>query len=477
MKLSHIKIRTVKSWQGKEPIYIFQASFSGLPYKTTGVKKFYLVLDIRQTSFGVRLELEKPSNLAPTGGMVNAIRKHCRGATISAIQKNDSNGDLWLTLYSQGQTFWLRLAKSRPPELALIDPTNTIIMRWGTKGTFTKKQSADPSYQQVQDSFLSIKESLIEGFLNTLPGNELSASSDLDSQDQASDSLLPKEQRLLQQKLRRKLKLFQKSLEKQQVKLPSAEGIQQLETQAHLLQSFAYMVNPGDFELTLSPEYSGQELPISIALDPEKNLGSNIESYFIKAKKLKKSRAMGLKIIADNQRDIDQLKQDMASLETLCPEQDIRFLENKYKIVSQQSSSNSAPAIVAKPFKEFLSTSGHRILVGKGPRENDELTKSAKANDYWLHTAGTAGSHVIIPASKDIKASIPEDLLRAGAILAIHYSKYKSDLAGEIYVARRSEIKKQKGMPPGLWNVERCKTIFIRYQEDELKSLLNNMIK
>ena len=81
----------------------------------------------------------------------------------------------------------------------------------------------------------------------------------------------------------------------------------------------------------------------------------------------------------------------------------------------------------------------------------------------------------MIPAAKDIRQSLPQQLLREAAMLAIHYSKLRSDYAGEVYVARRAEIKKQKGMPPGLWNVERCKTLFFRYSSDEIKTVLDRL--
>lgn len=476
--LSHVKIRTVKSWQGKEPFYVFQSNFSGLKTKDLNIKKFYFVVDIRQSQFGLSFELEKPSQLALTGGMVNALRKYCRGATISDIQKDDKNGDIWMTLFSQGKIYWLKLARSRPPELSLIDSENTVLMRWGAKGTFTKKHRAEPAYEELQENLIPLKESLIEDFLSsvakTMEDEEVHDSHD--DEPMQGDDLFPKAQRQLQQKLNRKLKMFKKSLEKQQGKLPTEEAIKELEAHAHLLQSFAYLVKPGDFELALEAELSGRHDDTVIPLDPDKNIGSNIESYFVKSKKLRKSRDMGLRVISDNKRDIAQLSEDIEKIKELCTDSEIEYLQKKYHITAPIASQGHQAKPVAKPYKEFQ-TMGHSILVGKGPRENDELTKSAKANDYWLHTAGSAGSHVIIPASKPIKEALPEELLRAGAILAVHYSKYKSDLAGEVYVARKSEIKKQKGMPPGLWNVERCKTIFIRYQEDELKLILDQMIR
>ncbi len=70
---------------------------------------------------------------------------------------------------------------------------------------------------------------------------------------------------------------------------------------------------------------------------------------------------------------------------------------------------------------------------------------------------------------------MPSKLIKEAAILAIHFSKYKGDHSGETYLAKKSQIKKRKGMPAGLWNVERCETIFIRYTAEELQKILSSI--
>src|SRR5690606_22046959 len=110
--------------------------------------------------------------------------------------------------------------------------------------------------------------------------------------------------------------------------------------------------------------------------------------------------------------------------------------------------------------------------VGKGARENDELTKAARAQDYWLHAVGVTGSHVIVPAVKEIKDTLPEATKKEAAILALQHSKLKGDLAGEVYFTRRSHIRKKKGLPDGLWLIDRSETLFIRYTADELQAVL-----
>ena len=89
----------------------------------------------------------------------------------------------------------------------------------------------------------------------------------------------------------------------------------------------------------------------------------------------------------------------------------------------------------------------------------------------WLHVVGSTGSHVIVPA-RDLKTPPLPALIRAAAILAVHFSKLRADQSAEVYLTRRQNIKKRKGMAPGLWQVNQAETLFCRYDSEELRSVL-----
>ena len=53
------------------------------------------------------------------------------------------------------------------------------------------------------------------------------------------------------------------------------------------------------------------------------------------------------------------------------------------------------------PYREFRSSTGAAILVGRGADRNDELTfKVARGNDLWLHTRDVPGAHVVVPLER-----------------------------------------------------------------------------
>ena len=61
---------------------------------------------------------------------------------------------------------------------------------------------------------------------------------------------------------------------KQEESIPDKAEIELLEKKAKLLQSYGYLVKDGDFELRLSPDYTGENEEILIELDPDKSLAS-----------------------------------------------------------------------------------------------------------------------------------------------------------------------------------------------------------
>lgn len=92
---------------------------------------------------------------------------------------------------------------------------------------------------------------------------------------------------------------------------------------------------------------------------------------------------------------------------------------------------------------------GYQILVGKGARDNDTLTfKVASPQDFWLHAAGYAGSHVVV--RNPDRGEVPRSVLSHAAGLAAHFSKARE--AGgkvEVHYCRVHEVSKPKGFPAG----------------------------
>ena len=114
-----------------------------------------------------------------------------------------------------------------------------------------------------------------------------------------------------------------------------------------------------------------------------------------------------------------------------------------------------------KGYRTFL-VDGFEILVGKGSKDNDDLTFDvAEPHDVWMHVGGeTPGSHVVVRAPD--RAELPAHVMEAAAALAAWYSKSRGAPYVKVDWCRRSDVSKPKGAPAGLVELKRHKTIKVK---------------
>ncbi len=170
--------------------------------------------------------------------------------------------------------------------------------------------------------------------------------------------------------------------------------------------------------------------------------------------------------IASRRRSIDA---SLAAVETLrweserASDEDLGDVEVALAELEPKRNAPQRPAPSRKRKRaplEFRTPRGSRILVGRSPVENAELTfRVARPNDLWFHAQGTPGAHVIL--SRDGNgAPAPEDLQAAAALAALH-SKAKGSAAVAVDYTLRKHVRKQRAAPPGLVWYTHAKTLIV----------------
>ena len=92
---------------------------------------------------------------------------------------------------------------------------------------------------------------------------------------------------------------------------------------------------------------------------------------------------------------------------------------------------------------------GYEVLIGKGDAENDELTfRVASPEDFWLHVAGVAGSHVVVRNPAGLVA-LPRPVVERAAELAALHSKARAARRVDVHLCRVADVVKPRGAPPG----------------------------
>ena len=116
---------------------------------------------------------------------------------------------------------------------------------------------------------------------------------------------------------------------------------------------------------------------------------------------------------------------------------------------------------------------GFTVLVGRGDRDNDELSlRVAEPEDFWMHVAGPPGSHVVI-RNPELLSELPKPVLQAAAELAAFYSKARHARGKvEVHYCQARDVIKPRGFVPGMVRLKRFESVRVYPRaakpEDEL---------
>ncbi len=131
--------------------------------------------------------------------------------------------------------------------------------------------------------------------------------------------------------------------------------------------------------------------------------------------------------------------------------------------VEQLGAKRLAPAVPRAPKRkraplEYRTPAGSRIVVGRSPIENAELTfRLARPNDLWFHAQKIPGAHVVL--ARDDRSSVPPEDVELAASLAAFYSRAKASASVPVDYTLRKHVRKQRAAPPGLVWYTNAKTI------------------
>lgn len=237
-----------------------------------------------------------------------------------------------------------------------------------------------------------------------------------------------------------------------------------------LLTANIYSVKKGDRSVQVYNYYSDNEEYVTIPLDETLTPSENIQYYYKKYTKLKKTEEAALEQLSSNDSELGYLQSVLTNIKN-CDSydeiEDIRreLVETGY--IKFKKISGKAKVTQSKPL-HFKSSDGFDIYVGKNNIQNDYLTlKFADRQDIWLHTKNIPGSHVIIKNT----GSISDKALEEAAVLAAFYSKAKDSTKVPVDYTEVKNVKKPTGAKPGMVIYSTNKTIYVDPYDISLQKL------
>ena len=236
-----------------------------------------------------------------------------------------------------------------------------------------------------------------------------------------------------------------------------------------LITANLYRMERGMSRLTAQnyydPDCADVDIPLDVRLSPQENAAKYFKKY-TKAKTAEKYITAQLEKARVELTYLESVLQELTLAESEQDFNDIRaeLTDGGYL----RAKGRKQPQRPSKP-REFRSTAGLRILVGRNNRQNDRLTaKDAEKWDIWLHTQRIHGSHVILCTGG---AQPDEQSLLEAASLAAYFSQAQDGTKVPVDFTQVKYMKKPAGSPPGFVNYTNYKTILADPSEELVKRL------
>ena len=236
-----------------------------------------------------------------------------------------------------------------------------------------------------------------------------------------------------------------------------------------LITANLYRMERGMSRLTAQNYYDPDCADVGIPLDVRLSPQENAAKYF---KKYTKAKTAEKYITAQ----LEKARVELTYLESVLQELTLAESEQDFNDIRAEltdggylrAKGRKQPQRPSKP-REFRSTAGLRILVGRNNRQNDRLTaKDAEKWDIWLHTQRIHGSHVILCTGG---AQPDEQSIAEAASLAAYFSQAQDGTKVPVDFTQVKYVKKPASSPPGFVNYTNYKTILADPSEELVKRL------
>ena len=217
-----------------------------------------------------------------------------------------------------------------------------------------------------------------------------------------------------------------------------------------LITANLYRMERGQSRLTAQNYYDENcadvDIPLDVRLSPQENAARYFKQY-AKAKTAEKYLTAQLQRGREELQYLESVLQELAQAESEQDFNDIRTELTDGGYLRGRGKKQPGFQRASKP-REFRSSAGLRILVGRNNRQNDRLTtKDADKRDVWLHTQKIHGSHVILCTGG---AEPDEQSLMEAASLAAYFSQAQGSTKVPVDYTPVKFVKKPAGAKPGM---------------------------
>ena len=251
-----------------------------------------------------------------------------------------------------------------------------------------------------------------------------------------------------------------RKLAAQEKELAATRDRERLRISGELITANLYRMERGMTCLTAENYYEEGCPQLDIRLDPLLTPQQNAARYFKQYAKAKTAERILTEQLEKGRQELSYLESVVQELQQAELEQDFNDIRTELTeggYLRGRGKKQPGFQRASRP-REFRSTAGLRILVGRSNRQNDRLTcKDADRRDIWFHTQKIHGSHVILctGGTEPDRRSIEE-----AASLAAYYSQGREGGKVPVDYTPVKFVKKPAGGKPGMVVYTTYQTIY-----------------
>ena len=251
-----------------------------------------------------------------------------------------------------------------------------------------------------------------------------------------------------------------RKINKQQAELEQCGDREQLRICGDLLHANLYRIERGAAFAEVENFYDENGGTVRIKLNPAVSPAANAQKYYKDYQKAKTAETVLTAQIEKGREELAYLESVADSVERASSERELSQIREE---LTEQGylrrPKGKAPKPAQLPPKEFTSSDGFTILVGRNNLQNDRLTlKTAAKTDVWLHTKDIHGSHVIIRTEGK---PVSDTAILEAARLAVEHSKARGSGNVPVDYTLVRHVSKPAGAKPGMVIYVKYKTVVV----------------
>jgi predicted ribosome quality control (RQC) complex YloA/Tae2 family protein len=211
-------------------------------------------------------------------------------------------------------------------------------------------------------------------------------------------------------------------------------------------------------------DYFADNAPqIEIEGESNKSISEVAEDYFRRYTKARNGKKVIEERLSATKSAFQAVNEKLRLIDVAIEERNEEYLASLAPPVAKQPPQSKKKKVEAafKGARQFVSSDGFKILVGKKAKDNDYLTfRIASSLDLWLHAADYPGSHVVV--RNNGKKEIPNRTLVEAAELAAFYSDAREQPKAAVNYTQKKFVNKPRRAAAGLVSLASFKTILVK---------------